>query len=348
RHRATTAMMLGDRIDTAQDVATIAQAWSQLPLMARMLLDEQVDARVIAAVISSEIAAITRRAAQFAEGKLAAEGLGGPPVPYSLLVLGSGGRGESLLAADQDNAIIYAEGEPGGPEDRWFERLGKETSSALDAIGIHFCKGGIMASNAAWRMSRARWLATVDRWVSRQRPEDLLNVDIFFDAISVHGEMRLAEEVIAKAYDAARRTPPFLVLLTENARGWSVPLSMFGKLKTDTGGRLDLKMHGLLPLVSGARLLAIKHGVRARSTPDRIAAVSAIGILDADVAERLVESHRQIIGLILAQQLLDAEKGMSLSPKVALSQQPVEVQKNLKEVLGAVETIRDLVLEGRF
>ncbi|KAB2850498.1 MAG: CBS domain-containing protein, partial [Hyphomicrobiaceae bacterium] len=65
RHRATTAMMLGDRIDTAQDVATIAQAWSQLPLMARMLLDEQVDARVIAAVISSEIAAITRRAAQF-------------------------------------------------------------------------------------------------------------------------------------------------------------------------------------------------------------------------------------------------------------------------------------------
>ena len=49
---------------------------------------------------------------------------GEPPCPYAVAVLGSAGRGESLLAMDQDNAIVFAEGAPGGPEDRWFATLG--------------------------------------------------------------------------------------------------------------------------------------------------------------------------------------------------------------------------------
>jgi DNA polymerase-3 subunit epsilon/CBS domain-containing protein len=347
RHRASTALVLGDQIDSGPDVPAIARAWSQLPHMARMLLDEEVDARIVAAVISTEIGAATRRAAQLAEERLAARGMGPPPVPYALMILGSGGRGESLLAADQDNAIIYAAGEAGGPEDQWFETLGKEIASMLDAIGIHLCKGGVMASNAAWRMSRARWLATVDRWVSRQRPEDLLNVDIFFDAATVHGEAGLAEEIVAKAYATARHTPPFLVLLTEKSRQWSVPMSLFGKPKTDASGRFDLKLHGLLPLVSGARLLAIKHGIRARGTPERIREASAHGAMSAMDAERLIEAHRSIMGAVLAQQLLDAEQGVPLSPKVALGQQPPAMQKSLKDALGAIAMMRDLVLEGR-
>lgn len=348
RHRATTSMMLGDKIDTAEDAATIATAWSQLPLMARMLLDEQVDSRVIAGVISSEIAAITRRAAQFAEQKLAAEGLGGPPVPYTVLVLGSGGRGESLLAADQDNAIVYAEGEPEGPLDRWFERLGKEISSSLDAIGIHFCKGGVMASNSAWRMSKARWLETVDRWVRRQKPADLLNVDIFFDAVSVHGDKALAEEVLAHAFAVARRTPPFLVLLTETARSWRVPKTLFGKLRTDSNGRIDLKMHGLLPLVSGARMLAINSGIRQRGTVGRLEALAGERVFDSDVCGSLVTAHGTIVAAILAQQLLDCEKGIPLSPRVALTQQSRQMQDQIRQALAATATIRDLVSEGRF
>ena len=42
------------------------------------------------------------------------EGHGAPPCPYAMLVLGSGGRGESLMAPDQDNAIVFAHGEPEG------------------------------------------------------------------------------------------------------------------------------------------------------------------------------------------------------------------------------------------
>ena len=75
--------------------------------MARSLLAEEFDGRVVAEIISDELCAVTRRAAVLAEREMQNEGRGRPPCRYAVLVLGSGGRGESLLAVDQDNAIVY-------------------------------------------------------------------------------------------------------------------------------------------------------------------------------------------------------------------------------------------------
>ena len=66
-------------------------------------------------------------------------------------------------------------------------------SDILDAAGVPLCKGGVMARNREWRKSVADWRTTIDGWVRRQRPADLLNVDIFFDAVPVHGDVRLGE-----------------------------------------------------------------------------------------------------------------------------------------------------------
>jgi DNA polymerase-3 subunit epsilon/CBS domain-containing protein len=123
--RAQDAISLGDAIEEAQTPDALGQVWARLALVAKALVGEEVDARDVAAVASRELCALTRRAAQIAERDMADEGLGAPPVPYALMVLGSGGRGESLLAMDQDNAIVYASGEPDGPEDRWMAELGR-------------------------------------------------------------------------------------------------------------------------------------------------------------------------------------------------------------------------------
>ncbi len=64
-----------------------------------------------------------------------ADGRGGPPCPFAVAVLGSAGRGESLLAMDQDNAVFFAEGEPGGSEDRWFEVFGTQLADILHEAG---------------------------------------------------------------------------------------------------------------------------------------------------------------------------------------------------------------------
>ena len=71
RHRATTAHHAGrrDRQRRARR-RRLAAAWARLPLMARSLMDEDVDPRTIAAVVSSEICAMTRRAAELAEQRM--------------------------------------------------------------------------------------------------------------------------------------------------------------------------------------------------------------------------------------------------------------------------------------
>jgi CBS domain-containing protein len=348
RHRATTTIILGDQIDSARDVAELAQAWSRLPTLAASLLSDAVDPRMVSSVISAEICVLTRRASELAEARLAQAGKGPPPVGYAVLVLGSAGRGESLLAADQDNAIVYERGEPGTAEDQWFEALGIEIASMLDAAGVPFCKGGVMARNAQWRMSVARWKTTIDGWVRRQRPQDLLNVDIFFDGVPVHGTLALGEAIWNYAYDAGRQNPAFVKLLSELARNWRAPLTLFGNIRSDMKGRTDLKKGGLLPLVTAARALSIRHDVRARSTVERYQGVAAAGVGSPQDTESIIEAHRVLLGAVLRQQLADAEAGVPLSPAVDVGGLGKEEREKLRAALGAVRTAVDLVGEGRF
>lgn len=340
RQRGSAAILLGDAIDSASGEAELGRAWAQVPAMARLLLAEGVEARQVAAVISAEVCAMTRRAAELAEAALAAEGQAAPG-PYCVMVLGSAGRGESLLAADQDNAIVHAGGEAA---EAWCAALGARMNVLLDEVGIPLCKGGVMAREPAWRHSAAEWRAVVAGWVRRQRPEDLLNVDIFFDAVPVHGDAALAGALLAEARAMAAAAPDFLKLMAVQAAGFRAPLGLLGGLRRDGGGRTDLKMGGLLPIVAGARVLALRHGVDALSTPARLREVAAKGIGAARDIEAVLAAHGTILGAVLAQQLADAEAGVALSPRID-PQRPWA--REVPAALRQVATIAGLVTEGR-
>ena len=240
RLRAQEASILGDGLDQADDVPALAAAWARLPQAAAGLIAEGVSGRDIAAVISRELGALTRRAGVLAERRMKAEGQGEPPAPYALCVLGSAGRGESLLAMDQDNAIVFAEGEPGGAADRWFAQLGAIVADILHEVGVPYCDGGVMGRNAAWRGSMATWRARVADWIARSRPDDLVSVDIFFDLVGVHGDAALARSCGAPRFDAARGNAAFAKLLAEAAGEVPPGLTLWGGLRTENG-RIDLK-----------------------------------------------------------------------------------------------------------
>src|SRR5207244_1609736 len=103
------------------DVAGLAAAYRRLPQLAHGLLAEGLRPGEIAQVISDALGDLTGRAAALAAAAMEAEGRGRAPAPWAFLVLGSAGRGESLLAADQDNALVHAGGEDLDP---WFAELG--------------------------------------------------------------------------------------------------------------------------------------------------------------------------------------------------------------------------------
>jgi DNA polymerase-3 subunit epsilon/CBS domain-containing protein len=339
-------MILGDEIGAAGDERGLGAVWGRVPLAVRLLCDEGVDPRQAAGVISAEVAMLTRRAAELGEARMRAAGRGGPPVPYALLVLGSAGRGESLLAADQDNAIVFASGEPGGPEDRWFEELGTHVSDILDRVGVPYCKGGVMARNAPWRRSLADWHATIAGWVGRQSGQDLLNVDIFFDAVPVHGEAALGEEVWSHAYALGARVPAFRVALGETLAGWRPPLGLLGGFRTGADGRVDLKAGGLMPIFTAARILSIKTGTAARTTPDRLRAAVRAGLASERWFERVSGAQEKLLGAILRQQLADIGAGISPGPRVDVGRLSRDERAGLRQAAQIAGDAVSLVREG--
>jgi CBS domain-containing protein len=350
RLRAEDAVMLGDELDAAEDVHGLGCAWSKLPQVAAGLLREGVSGRDVAAVISSEVSDLTRRAAVIAEQRLAAAGRGAAPCAYAVAVLGSAGRGESLLAMDQDNALVFAEGDPEGPEDRWFGELGVHLADILHEVGVPYCKGGVMARTPAWRGSLATWRARIGTWIDRSRPQDLLSVDIFFDLYGVHGDTRLADTLWREAFAAARGKPEFAKQLVEAAGSNEPSFGWLGGLKTSSG-RIDLKKAGLFGIVSAVRALAVCHHVVARSTPARIAGIKALGIGSERDLDAMLDAQALCLDLILAQQLIDMQHGRPPTNAVVAKSLSQRDKDRLRAALRSIEhidaSVRDLLFNRR-
>jgi signal-transduction protein with cAMP-binding, CBS, and nucleotidyltransferase domain len=328
-------MVLGDALQEAHDIVSLATSHSQVPEVARRLVAEGMGGTEVAAIVSHEVRALTARAAELTLEHMAAAGRGAPPAAWCVLVLGSGGRGESLLVADQDNAIVHA-GRP--QDDAWFAELGAGIAKLLDEAGIPRCNGGVMGANAEWRGTLADWRQRVDGWLQRAKPEDLMNIDIFFDLMPVAGDAQLGHRLHTDAVLAASRTPPFLALLAEWVGGLRPPLGMFGVLRTKEG-RVDLKRGGLMPIVSIARTLALRVGSTARTTSDRLREAAAGGrIADSD-ATTLASIHADLMTRVLRQQLIDLEEGVRPSSRVAVNGQPRNAVRSLARQLRTLDEI---------
>ncbi len=344
RHRASAADVLGDAIEEANDASALAAEYSRVPEVAQRLLAENLNGVEIARVVSNELCSMTARAAQITMRRLDAAGRGPARAPWCLLVLGSGGRSESLLSADQDNALIHA---GTADDDAWFAELGAGIAELLDEAGLPRCQGGVMAANSEWRGTTDQWRARVDHWLQRARPEDLMNIDIFFDLVPVAGEYQLARSLHADAVEAASRTPTFIALLAEWVGASSPGIGPFGRLRTDAG-RIDLKWRGLIPIVNIARTLALRAGSTARSTPDRLRDAVAAGRLAETDAFSLIEIHSDLLTMILRQQIVDLDAGVRPSGKVQTSQLGKEetrrLRRHLKRLDGILRVLRSAVV----
>lgn len=314
QHRARGADMLSDALVAADDAPSLAAAYARLPEIASRLVSEGLNGQGVARIVSTELRALMRRVAELSLSRMQAQGHGPPPAAWCLLLLGSGGRGESLLAADQDNALIHA---GSASDDAWYAEFGTVISELLDAAGVHFCPGGVMASNPDWRGSLEQWSQRIDHWLNHPRLKDLVKADIFFDLAPVAGDTDLVRTLHAKAIATAAASPEVMALLADSAAAFAPRYNILGRLVTDDG-RADLKRDGLLSLVKVARTLALRSGSGATTTPQRLRDARAAGRLPDGDATTLEELHGQLLTHMLHQQLSDLRDGTPPSGRVVL------------------------------
>ncbi|AGI25341.1 hypothetical protein H681_17365 [Pseudomonas sp. ATCC 13867] len=219
-----------------------------------------------------------------------------------LMVMGSEGRAEQLLKTDQDNALILADDLPVEQGLQLMQRF----SAALLAFGYPPCPGGVMASRPEWCKPLSEWQRELRELPLQGRPEQLMRLSILTDAWPVAGNLRLFEGLRGSLNALAGDDSRWLSDLALPALQFDTPLTFLGQLKTQDA-RLDIKRGGIFPIVHGARSLALREGLEERGTLARLSALKALGVLEASLADNLVESFELFLQLRLRQQL-DGER----------------------------------------
>jgi CBS domain-containing protein len=270
--------------------------------------------------------------------------LGAAPVPFAFLALGSQGRMEQTLLTDQDNAILFAS--PGDPAalaaaERYFAALGERVCEGLEKAGYARCQGGVMASNPRWRMTLEGWKGSFDAWIGKAEPQELLEFSIFFDFRAVHGEARLAHELRVHIQQSLRQSPAFFPHLAQNALLFKPPYRLFGKilLGGETAGLLNLK-DAMMPIVSFARLYALKHNVEETHTLGRLEALAQLGAIGKASLEETGAAYNLLMQLRLRRQAAALEAGATADNLIhpgALTQTEETLLKQAFAQIAAVQ-----------
>ena len=351
RQRVSDALLIGDALHDADTASEMAGALRQLPNLSSSLLAEGVSAYDIAGVISGEYRSALSRAAHLAEAKMRAEN-NPPPRAFAVLVLGSAGRNESLLAADQDHAIIYDDKTDPIPDDKkqayqdWFELFGKHISDILDEAGIPYCKGGVMSSSPTWCKTLTQWRTTISDWCRNPSAEALLSVDIFFDFALVYGDAQLGVKLQQAISGRAARQPDFLKLLARNVGSHHAATGLFGRLKLDEG-RFQTKLHMMLPLIEILRVLAISRSIDARNSYERATLIFKTKSVPPEIIQ-LGEDIQFCIKLILRQQIEDIAAGLPPTTNIDLDLLTDKEQKHLKIINGRIGRLDQLLQDCLF
>lgn len=293
----------------AGTAAAIAAARARLPELVQDLLDSGSGPATVNRRLTRISTVTIERLVHFARGAL-----GDPPAGFAFLALGSEGREEQTLGSDQDSAIAYAGDAPNDPAavHDWFASLGRMLSGWLEEIGVPPCAGGMTASNPRWCLSIDALKEMFARWIAEPEPRELLAFQVFFDFRAVHGDRGLAAELRRHVAENLRGEPPFFLHLARDALQRRLPPLFEGGILRDLlragSPVLDLK-DALIPFVSFARLYALRHGVEATNTLERLDALRERGVLKPSFHADLVGAYSFLAAARLRRQASSMRSG---------------------------------------
>jgi CBS domain-containing protein len=161
--------------------------------------------------------------------------------------------------------------------------------------------------------------------------------------VRVHGDRELVDHLRRDALREAAK-PLLPRMMAEEVMGYRSPVGFFGNLRQEDG-HLDLKLHGLFPLVAGARAMALRHGAEATGTRARLAAIAELGLMGEGDLEALCRAHELFLKLILRQQITDIENGRAPGNLVRVEGLDRQARKALTASLRDVARLPQLVLD---
>ena len=314
------------------------------------ILLQEVSIGFICKIITRVNDAIVQRSLELAREKLLDQGSQDPGVPFCWMSLGSGGRQEQLLMTDQDNALIYANVDP-GKEDTikaWFLELAKETTTLLNTVGFEFCPADMMASNPEWCMSLSDWENQFTQWIATPTEKNVMFCTIFFDFRPVYGDHALTDALASHIFETLDQKSKFLTYLSKDALQNPPPLTFFRNFMVEKSGEhkddFDIKARAMMPLADGGRVLILEArepGVN--NTFHRFDRMAELEPQNKELYQQAADAYELLLRLRALQGINNSDSGRYIDPSDLTKMERL----NLRNCFVPIDDLQEL-LKVRF
>jgi CBS domain-containing protein len=205
-----------------------------------------------------------------------------------------------------------------------------------------------MASNNKWCQPLNQWQQYFHNWITVPEEKALMHANIFFDLRCVAGEQALVDELKQSICDTAKGNEIFLALMAKNAMAFRPPLGFFRQFVLEKSGEhrntLDLKLHGIIPIVELARIRSLAAGEMRIGTRNRLrAAVNAGEMTQAD-AQSLIDALDFIEKLRLEHQSRQMNAAQDPDNHLSPAELSPLIRQNLKSAFRQINTSQDALL----
>ncbi len=339
---------LAAAVSEAHTVSELRARHQAMVDLAAEFIDSNRLARVAVRSLSEAHLAVQQRCLEITLSELEADGHGGPPAPFALIIMGSGGRREMMLDPDQDNGLILADECANDERARaWFEHFTDRANENLDASGYPLCPGDIMARNPKFHKPLSEWKAQVRRMTERPSEKAARWSNVVFDFDTQLGDTSLTRALREYVNESLVQRPRLLKYMVDDDAQGRAPLNWFNRLvatgESEGKDTVDIKRNGLRMVANAARILSLRGGISACHTSDRIAALTRAGVLSRDFEATVLDAYDQLLGILLAHQIRQRRAGHAPDKAVIPADLSSPERESLRVAMRAVKRLQELL-----
>ncbi len=335
------AYILERENEQANSIEQLQQIQTRKPKIVKAMLESSRNVNYVTKTLSSIHDSSVERIMHFAY-----EEIGPPPSPFVFVVMGSQGRQEPTLLADQDNGIIFESNDQDTEKvQQYFLDLGSRVTEGLYKLGNNYCAGNVMASNPFWCKSLEKWKIDFNKWVISPEPENLLDLSIFFDLRAVVGETRLVQDLRKHVFLSLQDRNDFFYLYAKETHNLSPQVKGLGGIfmgltSLDAGDRVLNLKDLLMPITGFARLYALSNFLPTTHTLERVNILAEKGVIPNETSEELVSAYEFLMQLRLKNQVMQTNEDETPDNTIRTGNLS-DLQKNrIREVLSQISALQ--------
>lgn len=336
--QGTSPTLLVRKVSESRNLERLVETTKRLEQTVGILSREGAKAHHVGSVVTEVTDRLVRQALSLIDPDFEA-----PRQPFALAVTGEAGRRELSLHRE---VTIVAVLEENGEHEKAQAQVGQYLRGLCAPLGRVLASCGVATPTPCIPdgliQTPSGWMARLDSWVSadlEDREPELLDMRAVYGNAALIDDLR--ERMLLKVSSDSRLLNRLANLIFENRP----PLGFFHRFVVDTNGEhsqeLNLFASGIRPFVDALRVLACEHGVAARQSRKRLAAVAEqCSFVPAEDVEKALEYLQT---LRIHHQLAHASAGREIDDSLDPQELTRRERSSLKRVFQLGHDLHDQI-----